>query len=140
LLAQWTSLAYQTKRQREARRADFQRITLVQLRDALDELGQGIRGVFVARGEALEQMGDWDELLVYHPTLEAVRSAIYRVRLLATALENEPLRSEAELVTRSAFEAAMAPTQQDADEQREKMSREYFKVVELLGEQLRRLP
>jgi hypothetical protein len=34
----------------------------------------------------------------------------------------------------------MAPTQRDADEQREKMSREYFEVVELLGEQLRRLP
>jgi hypothetical protein len=139
LLAQWTSLAYQTRRQREARRADLQRTTLVQLRDALDELGQGIQGVFVARGEALERTGDWS-MLSYHPTLEAVRSAIYRVRLLATALENEPLRSEAELVTRSAFEAAMAPTQRDADEQREKMSRGYFEVVELLGEQLRRLP
>jgi hypothetical protein len=79
-------------------------------------------------------------MLSYHPSLEEVRSAIYRVRLLATALENEPLRSEAELVTRSAFEAAMAPAQGDADEQREKMSREYFKVVELLGEQLRHLP
>jgi hypothetical protein len=139
LLAQWTSLSYQTRRQQEARRADFQRTTLVQLRDALDELGQAIRGVFVARGEALERTGDWGAL-IYHPTLEALRSTIYRLRLLATALESEPLRSKVELVTRTTFAAATAPTQQDADEQREKMSRVYFEAVELLGEQLRRLP
>jgi len=36
---QWASLTYQTKRRREARRADFQRTTLLQVRDALDDLG-----------------------------------------------------------------------------------------------------
>jgi hypothetical protein len=41
LVAQWSSLAYQTKRQREMRRADFQRTTLLQLRDTVAELAAG---------------------------------------------------------------------------------------------------
>lgn len=140
LLAQWTSLSYQTRRQREARRADFQRTTLVQLRDALDELGQDIRGVFVARGEALERAGGWDMLSSHHPTIEAVRSVSYRLRLLSTAVEDDALRGKVDSVTRRAFLAGTALIERDAEEQREEMSREYFDAVRLLGEQLRRLP
>jgi hypothetical protein len=40
IVAQWASLSYQTRRQREARRADFQRSTLIQLRDLLAELSE----------------------------------------------------------------------------------------------------
>ena len=72
----------------------LQRTTLVQLRDALHELGQDIRGVFVARGEALERTGGWDMLSSHHPTIEAVRSMSYRLRLLSTAVEDDALRGK----------------------------------------------
>jgi hypothetical protein len=47
VVAQWSSLAYQTRRQREARRADFQRSTLIQIRDELLALTEATRTVEV---------------------------------------------------------------------------------------------
>jgi hypothetical protein len=140
VVAQWVSLSYQTKRQREVRRADFQRTTLLQVRDALDDLFQGIRAVFIARDEALERTGDSSLLRSHHPSLDMLHGAIYRLRLLATALEDKSLRDKLELVTERAFDAAMKPTEWDYDEQLKKTTGVYFEVIDLLGEQLRRLP
>lgn len=74
LVAQWSSLAYQTRRQREARRADFQRSALIQIRDELLALAEAMRAVFVARYEAKER-ADWDALDVHHPATEAVQAS-----------------------------------------------------------------
>jgi hypothetical protein len=69
LLAQWSGLAYQTRRQREARQADFQRTTLLQLRDALGELDDAVLAFFLARHEALEHAGGLGEARQAPPRL-----------------------------------------------------------------------
>jgi hypothetical protein len=140
LLAQWSSLAYQTRRQREARRADFQRATLIQIRDALLELTQAMRTAFSVRYEAEERDQDFGGLPTYHPAVEAVRSLMDRIVILATAVEDEELRGKLDTTTRMAYLAAIAPTARQADESRQKMGQLQREAVQLLGDQLRQLP
>jgi hypothetical protein len=139
LLAQWSSLAYQTRRQREARRADFQRSALIQIRDALLELSEAIRSVFLARYEA-EERATWDSLAPFHPTTEAVRGILDRLLILSAALEDDQLRGKVEMLVPWARMTAEAMTKQDADERRKKMNELQRDAVRLLGEQLRGLP
>ena len=140
LLAQWSSLAYQTRRQREARRADFQRTTLLQLRERLGELDDAMLRLFLARQEALERTGDWNTLAAYHPDLEAVGHVARRLMLHLTAVEHEGLRDLGASLAVSAVNTAAAPSRQEADAQRKGMSLVRTKVIMSLGEQLRRLP
>lgn len=140
LLAQWSSLAYQTRRQREARRADFQRATLIQIRDALLELSQAMRTAFNVRYEAEERDQDFGGLPTYHPAVEAVRSLMDRIVILATAVEDEELRDKLDTTTRMAYLAAIASTARQADEERRKMGQLQREAVQLLGDQLRQLP
>lgn len=138
--ARWFSLVFETRRQREARRADFQRDTLVQIRDVLLELDKGIEGVFAARGKiASRDGGDWAHLHEHHPSVEAVWSAVSRLQLLLTAVEDMQLRGLIGVVSARAYVAATSPSEATAENEREKMLGERRSMVRLLGEQLRRL-
>jgi hypothetical protein len=55
------------------------------------------------------------------------------------AVEDEPLRLKIDSMTERAEAAAKAPSERDADEEREKFAREMSEVIALLGKQLRRL-
>lgn len=117
LLAQWSSLAYQTRRQREARRADFQRTTLLQLRDALGELDEAVRRAMAARYSLSREFerdnrdpDDWGSFLsTSHPDMEALRSLTYRLRLLATGIEHEALQIAVGHISRFAWLAPLTP-------------------------------
>jgi hypothetical protein len=132
LLAQWSSLAYQTRRQREARRADFQRTTLLQLRELLGELDDAMLRLFLAREEAFDRASSVD--------LEAVRHVAGRLILHSTAVEHDGLRALVASLTYSAIKVAAAPTSQEAEAHRKDMGQVRTKVTMMLGEQLRRLP
>jgi hypothetical protein len=139
LLASWFSLSYQIKRQWEMRTAELRRTTLLQLRDALKDLGLSVTKVFVLQGDALQRTGSWEAFSSRHPDVEAVSAAVTPVLLQNLAVKDEPLRRKIESMTESAEAAAKATSQRDADEEREKFSREMSEVIALLGEQLRRL-
>jgi hypothetical protein len=139
LLAQWFSLSHQTKRQRETRKADFQRTTLLQLRDALKDLGLSVAKVFILQGEALQSTGSWEAFSSHHPDVAAVSAAVTPVLLHNLAVEDEPLRLKIDSMTECAEAAAKAPSERDADEERKKFGREMSEVIALLGKQLRRL-
>jgi hypothetical protein len=140
LLAQWSSLAYQTRRQREARRADFQRTTLLQLREMLGELDDAMLRLFLARQEALDRTGDWKMLAAHHPDLEAVGYVTGRLMLHTTAVEHEGLRGLVASLALSAVNTAAAPSRQEAVAQRKATSLVRTKVIMSLGDQLRSLP
>jgi hypothetical protein len=140
LLAQWSSLTYQTRRQRESKRADFQRTTLLQLREQLGELTDVISRLFITRQEALERAGGWDMLANHHPDLEAVRRVAGRLLLLDTALDDEGLRGYVASLIESAMLAAGAATADAADEHRKEMTQLKAKAALSLGKQLRSLP
>jgi hypothetical protein len=139
LLAQWFSLNYQTKRQREMRRADFQRTTLLQLRDSLRELGLAVAEVFTLQGEVLQRTGKWEALSSRHPQVVALSAAVTPVLLHNLAVEDESLQRKVDSMTEHAETAAKALNEQHADEEREKFGHEFSDVIELLRKQLRRL-
>jgi hypothetical protein len=140
LVAQWSSLAYQTRRQREARRADFQRTTLLQLRELLGDLDDAMLRLFLARQEAVERTGDWNMLAAHHPDLEAVQHVTGRLMLQVTAVEHKGLLGLIASLALSAIWTAGAPTSQEADAQRKDLNEVRSKVTSLLGDQLRSLP
>ena len=138
LLAQWFSLNYQTKRQQEMRRADFQRTTLLQLRDALRELGLSVTQVFVLQGEVRQRTGKWEALSSHHPEVKAVFAAVTPVLLTNLAVQDESLLRKVESMTERAETFVKARNEQHADEEWEKFRRELSDVIGLLGNQLRR--
>jgi hypothetical protein len=148
LLAQWSSLAYQTRRQREARRADFQRTTLLQLRDLLGEVEEAVGRAMTARHRMSDHFerspyitDDWETFLsTTHPDMEVLRSLTYRLRLLATGVEHEPLRIAVDNVSAWAVVAPLATKDKDSQDARDNMMERQIEAVELLGEQLRSLP
>jgi hypothetical protein len=140
LLAQWSSLAYQTRRQREARRADFQRSALVQVQDLLLELSEAMRSVATARYEATDYIDRAGGLPTYHPAVAAVRSITDRLEILVAAVEDEQLRVKVGHVARRAYVTAIAPTEELAAKTRPKSQELHREAVQLLGEQLRKLP
>lgn len=152
LLAQWSNLAYQTRRQREARRADFQRTTLLQLRDMLGEVDEGVRRAMDARSKLSDEFersqaelgfdpNTWKAFLyTWHPDMEVLRSLTYRLRLLAAGVEHEPLRIAVEHISRWAWLAPLATTDKESQDAREKLITQQITAVDLLGEQLRSLP
>jgi hypothetical protein len=140
LLAQWVSLSYQTRRQREARRADFQRTTLLQLRELLEELLKGIERVAVAQQEqAQRRRGRWNALSLRQPEVGAIRSLVIRIHLLSVAVEDEQLRLNVRSVADHAERAAYAQSENEAREEVDKMGDAFRQTIELLGNQLRRL-
>jgi hypothetical protein len=138
LVAQWSSLAYQTRRQREVRRADFQRTTLIQVRDLLLELSEAMGRVAAAR--YTDQ--DWIEgMPTNHPTVAAVRTITDRLVILAVAVEDEQLRIHVDHVARHTHLDAIASTHDEAAKKARAKSLEiHRKAVQRLGEQLRSLP
>jgi hypothetical protein len=139
LLAQWFILNYQTRRQREMRRADFQRTDLLQLRDALKELGLSVTSVFISQSEVLQRTGSWETFSSLHPQVAAVSAAVTPVLIQQSAIEDEPLQRKVEGMTETAEAAAKAPSKRDALEERDKFFREFRDVVMQIGDQLRRL-
>jgi hypothetical protein len=148
LLAQWFGLSYQTTRQRQARRADRQEARLLALQDLLGEVEEAVRRAMAARSWLSREFerenrdpDDWGSFLsTSHPDMEALRSLTYRLRLLGAGLEHEPLRIAVDHISRWGWLAPLAPSDNDARDAREKLSTQQIKAVELLGEQLRKLP
>jgi hypothetical protein len=148
LIAQWANLGYQTRRQREARRADFQRTTLLQLRDLLGEVEEAVGRAMAARHRLADEFerlavdpDEWQSFLrANHSDMEVVRSLTYRLRLLATGVEHEPLRIAVGHIYRWAWLAPLATTDKESQDAREKLIEQQIKAVELLGHQLRSLP
>jgi hypothetical protein len=148
LLAQWSSLAYQTRRQREARRADFQRTTLLQIRDLLGEVEEAVGRAMAARHRLADEFDriavdpdGWQLFLHANlPDHEVLRSLTDRLRLLATGVEHEPLRIAIGHISNWAALAPLATTDDEARNVRVELIEVQIKAVELLGEQLRALP
>lgn len=140
LLAQWSSLAYQTRQQREARRADFQRTTLLELREALGQLDDALLAFSLARQEALDHAGGWDKLSRHHLAWEGIRRANSRLLVIATAIDDRTLRGQATALACDVVMFIKAATETEADQRREELSSDKSKVTLALGEQLRRLP
>jgi hypothetical protein len=137
LIAQWSSLAYQTRRQREARRADFQRTTLIQTRDLLLELSEAMGRV----GAARYADADWIEgIPTDHPAVVSVRSITDRLLIVAAAVDDEQLRIKVDHLARRAYLDAIAADDHEAKNERRKSLEVHREAVKLLGEQLRRLP
>ena len=140
LLAQWSSLAYQTKRQREARRADFQRTTLLQLRDALEEVDDAIWGLLRARRDASEHESGWMELPDHHPSFEAVTRAGSRCIILVTGVEDKQLFEQVFALVESSQLVAHAVDEKEAERHQEDVNSLGRSVVLSIGGQLRSLP
>ena len=148
LVAQWSSLAYQTRRQREARRADSQRAALLQLRDALLETEEIVaRAMDTRRRLALEfekDNRDPDEFKAFltssHPDQALLSGVAWRLDLLASSVDHEPLRDEIGEVAMYAYLAPLMATDEEAEEARDTLGSAQSNAAELLGEQLRHLP
>jgi hypothetical protein len=151
VVAQWVSLAYQTRRQREARRADFQRTTLQQLRDLLGEVEEAVGRVMGARAGLSEEFNRspdpsdekaWKAYFYQRasPELTRLRSLTYRLRLLAAGVEHEPLRNAVWNISQFADRAPRFFSKQEAENTWVVLIDVQNKAVDLLGEQLRKLP
>jgi hypothetical protein len=141
VLAQWASLTSQTRRQREVRRADFQRATLLALQQLLGDVDDAARRAKNARWEALRQTGKWDaEDNWTHSNMEALRSLTYRLRLLATGLEDKQLRDTVEQISHLTWLDATAREEDVVPNIQEQLWRSEIEAARLLGEQLRSLP
>jgi hypothetical protein len=140
LLAQWSSLAYQTRRQREARRADFQRSALLQIRELLLELSEAMGEVSAAQYR-IDDAEDWEQgLSSAHPTVTAVRSISDRLVIVAAAVDDEQLRIKIDQVAQRAYIDAIADINHETEQARRKSLEIHREAVQLLGEQLRSLP
>jgi hypothetical protein len=71
---------------------------------------------------------------------ETLRSLTYRLRLLAAGVEHEPLHVAVEAVSRWTLLAPTALSYQDFQDARENLIKAQNEAVDLLGEQLRKLP
>lgn len=140
LLAQWSSLTYQTRRQREVRRADFQRTALLQVRDLLGELAEAMQRVTGIQYSHYELADEWDTLSTIHPAAQAVSSLTFRLRLAAVGLDSADLQGKLGAVEHWAWLATVAGTFQDAQDAREKLRNARHQALELLGKLLRELP
>ena len=148
VLAQWWSLAFQTRRQRQARRADRQEVRLLALEELLGEVDEAVRRAMDARARLAEEFEHFSEpydewgsfLRASLPDREALRSLTYRLRLLAVGVDHEPLRIAVGHISRWAWLAPLSPSHQDAMDAREKLIQAQNQAVNLLGEQLRKLP
>src|SRR6266540_1120940 len=137
-LAQRWGLAYQTRQQREMRRADSQRVALLALRDLLLEVDDAARRARSAQWEALGRTGQWDMETRYHPDVQALKSLTYQLQLRAIEVESKELRGTIDVISRSAWLEATADSEEDAKAQENKLIERQNTAVRLLGEQLRR--
>jgi len=148
VLAQWLSLAYQTGRQRQARRADRQEARLLALQDLLGEVDDCVSRAMAHRSVLSDEFDrspgypdEWGSFLSGSLSeMETLRSLTYRLRLLAAGLDHEGLRVAVGHISRFAWLAPTSPSYQDSADAREKLIKVQNEAVDLLGEQLRRLP
>jgi hypothetical protein len=151
VLGQRLSLRRQTRRQRQARRADRQEARLLALQDLLGEVEDAVRRAMAARARLADEFeqhapdpSDHDELEAYLRTsnsdLEVLRSLTYRLRLLAAGVEHEPLRIAVSHISRFAWLAPLSFSNREAEETRAKLIEVQNEAVDLLGNQLRNLP
>jgi hypothetical protein len=140
LIAQWSSLAYQTRRQRETRRADFQRTSLLQVRDLLGEVVEAKQRVTGIQYRHLGLADEWDPVSTIHPDAQALSGLTFRLRLAAIGLDNDELRGRLASVERLAWLATSAPTEDEEKDASKKLITARNQALDLLGEQLRKLP
>ena len=147
LVAQWVGLAYQTTRQRQARRADRQETRLLALQDLLGEVDDTVRQAMAARTELSREFerdsrdpDEWGSVLQALPDMEALRSLTYRLRLLAAGVEHGPLRIAVGQISQWALLAPRAPSEQESKDARDKLIRAQNEALDLLGDRLRQLP
>jgi hypothetical protein len=130
-------------RQREMRRADFHRTTLLELREALGEVDDTLLRVFLARQEALERTGSWDTLAPHHPDLEGAVRVKSRLLVLAAGLENleaKELFGQVASISYSVLLVARAQTADEAEQHRTQLNDLKTRVLLSIGRQLSRLP
>lgn len=147
LIAQWSSLAYQTRRQREVRWTDFQRSTLLQVREMLGEVKDAVSQALAARRRLRDEFDRPDvspglrEVTISEefPEMVTLGSLIYRFRLVGVGLEHEPLRIAVEQISRWAWKAPLSTTNTGLAKALKELYAQQHKAVRLLGEQLRRL-
>jgi hypothetical protein len=140
VLGQWLSLAWQTRRQRQERRADFQRTTLLQVRDLLGEVAEAMQRVTRRQYGYLELADEWDPLPTVHPEAQAVSNLTFRLRLAAVGLDNDQLQGKLASVEALAWRATIALNEQDSQDALQKLITARNQALDLLGEHLRRLP
>jgi hypothetical protein len=152
MLVQWANLTYQTRRQRQARQADRQATRLLALQDLLGEVEEAVGRAMGARAGLSEEFdqhapdpSDEEEWKAYFyqrasPELTRLRSLTYRLRLLAAGVEHEPLRNAVWNISQFADRAPRFFSKQEAENTWVVLIDVQNKAVELLGEQLRKLP
>jgi hypothetical protein len=148
LLAQWSSLAYQTGRQREARRADFQRTTLLDLRTVLSEVQETVGRAMAIRRQLAEEHElsgqDPDEwaatLIASHPDRDELRRLDHRLMIVTIAVDDEQLRTDIDMLRELVFAAPLTASNKQAQAALSRAFVVETKVLKRLGEQLRRLP
>jgi type II secretory pathway component PulM len=140
LLGAWSTLIYQTRWQRRARKADSQRAALLAVRDLLGDVDDAMRRARHLPWEAYARTGQWESVSSIHPDVQTLRSLTYRLRLRAIEVENKELRGVTDSISRSAWLEVIATSEEDASDQRSKLIKQQNTAVRLLGEQLRGLP
>jgi hypothetical protein len=96
--------------------------------------------VAAARYEAAQHVDKDGTLPGYHPAVTAVRSLADRLTIVAAAVEDEQLRTTVDQVAGRAHIDAIAPTDELADQTRRQSLEVHRQAVQLLGQQLRKLP
>jgi hypothetical protein len=135
LLVQWFSLTVQTRQQREARRADFQRATLIELREMVQELEDA--NWQLTRASKAGPRARTEHL---HANWERLVRLRTRVMVLATGVDNRVLFSQVQEFARSADLVRGATSAEEASRPREVMKDLRGKILWAIGQNLRELP
>jgi hypothetical protein len=137
LLVEYLREGSAVRRERKRRQADLQRQSLIELQDALAQLGRAAASLTTARLRRYVDRSDWpdaDEFLVHH---EAVIEARIPVVTLASRLDDVTLRGFAGAV-REAEAALMATgTPEEVTERQERLNNALIAALERSGELLR---
>jgi hypothetical protein len=121
---------------------------LLQLRDALLEMEEVvIRAMDTRRRLALDfekDNGDPAELEAFltrsHPDRALLFGILFRLELLASGVDHEPLRDEIGEVLMWGYTGLTVPTDEEAQEARDSLADTQRNVADMIGEQLRKLP
>ncbi len=148
LVTQWFSLTFQTMRQQEARRADFQRTTLLELRELLGELSSMVSRAMATRRRLADEFepssqnpDEWAAFLTAsHPDITALRNLAHQLRLVGCAVDYKPLRDQIDMLSEVALAAPFMASDQKAQHAWMSAGTMLDEAITRVGEQLRKLP
>jgi hypothetical protein len=106
----------------------------------LGEVAEAMQRVTRIQYGYLALANEWDPLESIQPDAQAVSSLTFRLRLAALGLDNEQLQGELASVEALAWLATVAPTKDESRDARQKLMTARNQALDLLGEQLRKLP